>query len=94
MWNLQKNKPSRLSGEWREGSSTYWRQVPLRYLVAAGADMVELAFLGEDLQVMQGVVIININKFYHSGMLDDDIYSATRSLWAIAKWRIKHLKKY
>ena len=38
------------------------------------------------------VVIININKRYHSGMSDDDIYGATRSLWAIAKCRIKHLK--
>lgn len=38
------------------------------------------------------VVVININKLYHSGMSDDDIYGATRSSWAIAKWRIKHLK--
>lgn len=31
------------------------RTGPLNYAVAAGADMMELAFLGEDLQVVQGV---------------------------------------
>lgn len=46
--STKKSKPSRLSVEWREG-------VGLRYAVAVGSDMVELAFLGEDLQMVQGV---------------------------------------
>lgn len=43
--------PSRLSGGWREGVE----QMLSCYTVATGANVMELAFLGEDLQVVQGV---------------------------------------